>query len=305
MRDVLTTLGATTFDAAMTGEAEAVGNYLQLADLGLGFWSNDARTEVGFPESDFARLQITLKGGSVTRQGGIEVTTDADLPSIVPPGGATHIAFEPGFQQLILRIDATALESSLATLIGAKPRGRLILDPLAPATGPGAALLRDLTLVLARQFRSGVPELPAAVLHELKQALVAAFLSACRHNFSGLLEADARDTSPRAVRLAEEFIESSWDRAITIEDLAAQTDTSIRSLYAAFRRSRGYTPMAFAKTVRLRRSRQMLMEEGQRNSVSAAAFRCGFGNLGHFARDYRAMFGELPSDTLRRVRRDG
>ena len=32
-------------------------------------------------------------------------------------------------------------------------------------------------------------------------------------------------------------------------------------------------------------------------------FKCGFGNLGHFARDFRKMFGELPSEVLARTRR--
>jgi AraC-like DNA-binding protein len=36
--------------------------------------------------------------------------------------------------------------------------------------------------------------------------------------------------------------------------------------------------------------------------VTAVALRWGFGHLGQFAADYRARFGELPSETLRRAR---
>jgi AraC-like DNA-binding protein len=36
--------------------------------------------------------------------------------------------------------------------------------------------------------------------------------------------------------------------------------------------------------------------------VTGIAFKCRFGNLGHFAADYRRAFGELPSDTLARHR---
>jgi len=53
----------------------------------------------------------------------------------------------------------------------------------------------------------------------------------------------------------------------------------------------------------LQRAKQMLMEPNQRTSVSTVAFKCGFGNLGHFAKDFREMFGELPSETLSRTRR--
>jgi AraC family ethanolamine operon transcriptional activator len=34
--------------------------------------------------------------------------------------------------------------------------------------------------------------------------------------------------------------------------------------------------------------------------VQDVAARWGFWHLSHFASDYRAMFGELPSDTLRK-----
>jgi transcriptional regulator GlxA family with amidase domain len=107
------------------------------------------------------------------------------------------------------------------------------------------------------------------------------------------------------VRLAEEYIEANWAHAISIEELATQTNTSIRSLYAAFKKHRGYSPIRFAKTVRLRRARQMLLEGKPRTSVSQVAFKCGFGNLGHFASDFRLMFGELPSEVHARAQRTG
>jgi transcriptional regulator GlxA family with amidase domain len=168
---------------------------------------------------------------------------------------------------------------------------------------PNARVMCDLAMFLADHFGSADARLPNAMLTELEQALTMAVLSACRHNFSQFFETPAKEAAPRVVRLAEEYIEASWDRAITIEELALQTNTSIRSLYTAFRNNRGYTPMAFAKSTRLQRARKMLQEANNRTSVSEIAFKCGFGNLGHFARDFRKMFDELPSDMLARTRR--
>ena len=303
MRDALfTVFGASGFEVPDPDGFEGVANYLRLTNVGLSFCGYGAKTIVDFPECDFARLQIPLKGHATSILSGSALAVSTRQPRIVPPGQRVSVVFEPGYEQLLLRIETVALENALVTLLGAKPRGALILDPFAPAIEPNAQVLRDLTMFLANQLNSAAAQLPSPVLTELEQALTMAFLSAHRHNFSAFLEAPAKEAAPRVVRLAEEFIEASWNRAITIEELASHTNTSIRSLYAAFRKSRGYTPMTFAKTVRLQRAKQMLLEANQRTSVSAIAFRCGFGNLGHFARDFRKMFGELPSEMLARAR---
>ena len=305
MRHALFTVyGANGFEIPDRGGFEGVANYLRLTDVGLGFCGYGAKTIVDFPECDFARLQIALKGTATTFLNGRPLSINPQRSCIVPPGQPIRVVFEPGYEQLLLRIETAALEKALLTLVGAKPRGALILDPFAPPIEPTSRVLRDLTMFLANQLDSATAEhMPEAVLIELEQALIMAFLSAHRHNFSDMLASPATEPAPRVVRLAEEYIEASWNRAITIEELASQTNTSVRSLYAAFRKSRGYTPMAFAKSVRLQRAKKMLLEANQRTSVSAIAFKCGFGNLGHFARDFRTMFGELPSELLARTRR--
>ncbi len=301
---LLTAYGAKGFSVSNSDTFEGVGNYLQLANVGLGFCAySGARTTVDFPENDFARFQIGLKGSAATIRNGAALAINERQSCMVPPGGPISIVFEPGYEQLILRIKTAALEKTLTTLLGAKPRGALIFDPIGPTVQPTALVLRDLAIFLARQLSSTADELPGTVLRELEQALLVSFLSAHRHNFSEILEATEKRAAPRIVRLAEEYIESSWNRAITIEELASQTNTSIRSLFREFKKTRGYSPMTFAKTVRLQQAKQMLLEPNQRTSVSAVAFKCGFGNLGHFARDFRKKFGELPSETFSRARR--
>jgi AraC-like DNA-binding protein len=307
MRNALFTVyGATGFSAEMSADFEGVANYLTLSNIGLGFCGYGAKTVVEFPEGDYARLQVGLKG-----KAGVRLSSSTTIPvneqqlGVTPPRQGTTIIFEPEFEQLILRIRTDALENALATLLGAKPRGTLVFDPIASPRQPTAQLLRELTLFLANQLNSTAAQLPKPMLLELEQTVIVAFLSSHRHNFSDLLDNPARESAPLVVRLAEEYIEANWAHAISIEELATQTNTSIRSLYAAFKKHRGYSPIRFAKTVRLRRARQMLLEGKPRTSVSQVAFKCGFGNLGHFASDFRLMFGELPSEVHARAQRTG
>jgi AraC-like DNA-binding protein len=305
MRNALHTVyGATGFAVANSSDFEGVANYLVLPHIGLGFCGYAAKTVVEFPEGDFARLQVGLKG-----KAGVILGTTTTLPvdeqhsGVTPPGQPTTIIFEAGFEQLVLRIKTSALEKALTALLGVPPRGTLSFDPTAPLKQPAAHLLRQLTMFLADQLNSTAAQLPKPMLIELEQALIMTFLSAQRHNYTELLESPATEPAPLIVRSAEEYIEANWARAVVIEELASQTNTSIRSLYAAFKKYRGYSPMQFAKSVRLQRAKQMLLEGNPRTSVSQIAFKCGFANLGHFANDFRKMFGELPSEVFARGRR--
>ena len=126
------------------------------------------------------------------------------------------------------------------------------------------------------------------------------FLLANQHNFRTLLEKQARHAGPWQVRMAEEYIDANWDKPITLELLSGITGASTRSLHEKFKQARGYSPMAFAKQVRLKRARELLLRPAPATSVTTVSSACGFSNLGHFAKDYFKIFGERPSETLAR-----
>ncbi len=58
--------------------------------------------------------------------------------------------------------------------------------------------------------------------------------------------------------------------------------------------------MAYLKQKRLEAARRTLLTaEPLTTSVTEVATQWGFFHLGRFARDYRQLFGELPSETLK------
>ena len=99
-----------------------------------------------------------------------------------------------------------------------------------------------------------------------------------------------------------EFIEENWDRKFKVENIAAKFGISSRKIFRHFA-SRGTTLMDFLKDTKLQKVRQRLVAPESDTTVTGASLECGFNNLGHFARDYRKKFGELPSETLRRHQR--
>lgn len=99
------------------------------------------------------------------------------------------------------------------------------------------------------------------------------------------------------VQRAVALVNDICDSAPTVTQLCLELSVSRRTLQNAFHTVLDMSPLAYVKAVRLKQARETLK---QVHSVTEAATSCGFWHFGHFAHDYQTMFGELPSDTMRR-----
>ncbi|MDF7822944.1 helix-turn-helix domain-containing protein [Pontiellaceae bacterium B12227] len=99
-----------------------------------------------------------------------------------------------------------------------------------------------------------------------------------------------------AIATINRFIMESPDEIPTIKELCKLTKVSKRTLEYAFQEHYGILPKAYINAMRLNGARRVLRTT---NSVADAANAWGFWHMGQFAKDYRKLFGELPSETLR------
>jgi AraC family ethanolamine operon transcriptional activator len=78
-------------------------------------------------------------------------------------------------------------------------------------------------------------------------------------------------------------------------------DISRRTLQYSFQEVLDLNPVKFLRVMRLNGVRRVLRAaDPQNDTVGDVAARWGFWHLSRFAADYREMFGELPSDTLKK-----
>jgi AraC family ethanolamine operon transcriptional activator len=63
----------------------------------------------------------------------------------------------------------------------------------------------------------------------------------------------------------------------------------------------GTSPKAYWKSLRLSTARKDLERARRHTTVAEVATKWGFFRFGSFSSDYRAMFGEYPSETLGRA----
>lgn len=105
-----------------------------------------------------------------------------------------------------------------------------------------------------------------------------------------------------AIRLfnrAMEACEASERPMTSPGELATLLGVNLRTLQLAFRTCCGIAPCRYLRMIRLNRVHRTLSRLGPGDtSVQAAAIDGGFMEFGRFSRDYRRLFGELPSETL-------
>lgn len=101
------------------------------------------------------------------------------------------------------------------------------------------------------------------------------------------------------IKEAEEYLLSHLEQPLTLKDLCQALHVSRTPLFNGFQEVFGVSPMEFLKAQRLQSVRRLLKAADPGvDSVTAIAQRFGFWSAGHFTRNYKQMFGELPSATL-------
>lgn len=139
------------------------------------------------------------------------------------------------------------------------------------------------------------------VLAQAGRLLAATLIALFDREEGAGVPSEASSTS-ETVQRAVEFIEADPTADIGVEDIAAASHVTARALQLAFRRHLDTTPMAYVRRVRLQRLHQELRHADPADgaTVTAAAARWGFQQMGRLSAQYRDLFGESPRDTLHR-----
>jgi AraC family transcriptional regulator, ethanolamine operon transcriptional activator len=102
------------------------------------------------------------------------------------------------------------------------------------------------------------------------------------------------------IRTAMDFVDQHEGEYLSLEQLATSAGVSERTLRDAFRGYFGLSPVQYLNRRILHQVRKALTEADPAvTTVTEIATQFGIFQFGRLARDYRLLFGELPSETLR------
>jgi len=162
-------------------------------------------------------------------------------------------------------------------------------------------------------FRSVIEQLDAAVQQApaafesapAQQAAKQKLVQEIRSVLAGPHEAEhsiGRHEVPRTqiIRRSMDFVDQHDGEYLSVEQLATASGVSERTLRDAFQHYFGAAPVQYLNRRTLHQFRKALKAaDPLRATVTEIATRFGVWHFGRLARDYRFLFGELPSETLR------
>jgi AraC-like DNA-binding protein len=218
---------------------------------------------------------------------------------VIEPNQVTHESWPDKCLQVMVRAPRETIEQALSAELGRRITGRVTFQPVARDIGIASWLRHFVGVQLHADEQPSIMS-DTRVLRDFERTLLTMLLAGVPHNKSEELADSPSRIAPYYVKRAEDYIRSAATGDITMEDIAKAACISERTLFYGFKRWRNTTPMAYVWDVRLALARKELKNARRTGgTVSQAAVNAGFTTFSHFAKIYKARYGETPSATLR------
>jgi AraC-like DNA-binding protein len=172
---------------------------------------------------------------------------------------------------------------------------------MAPLNSQQNALFcRWLSGTLTRLSQTFDPPSREALTQQLLEDCLFILDNACVGLDQGALQRRAGERS--IMKRVGEWAADTPEEHLNLLELSQVAGVSLRQLQHAFRTYTGMSPTQWLRLRRLNSARrELLSRTPTQTTVAEVAMHWSFWHLGRFSSSYRALFNELPSDTLKRA----
>lgn len=280
-------------------------NALQLPLLTAGYLGFGVDVTIRADDVTAYYIDAPLSGRAVSRwrDGGLVKTTTGSV-AVFTPGTPCVLDWSGDCGQVCLKVSEPQMRWQLEAMLNRPVRKRITFDRQLNLSVPAANDWYNLVRLLAREvWQPGGLLNHQLAVGNLQLLLIQGLLQIQPHNYTEALTECAVPASTavakRAIDLMHAHPETPWSTA----ELAQATGASARALQRAFERCGQPPPMMYLRRLRLHHVRAELAANSPDSlTVTTVAGRWGFVHLGRFASQYRQLFGETPSETLRAQR---
>lgn len=277
------------------------------------------------PSSTHYLIYVVLAGSVVQKVGDPDAQQQEqfccspEIATTIDLGQKLASSFSEQGEVLVISIDRDSIDSALSELIDApKERLRQRISKQPVKFSPSIDLTNEFGLSLKNfaQFlwqAAAKQETTAAqtatthqqvfaplVLQKLEQAFLACLVEGLTSNYAEEILYQTDGAFALHVHKARTFIESNLHEDIKLGDIANATGVCSRLLQKAFSCHCSCSPMRFVTLARLHRVRQELTQASTNTKIVDVMMQYQFTQGGKFAKEYHQLFGEKPSETLKR-----
>ncbi len=278
-------------------------SHARLGDVALSALSIPGASEVSCELTDSCFIVFVQRGNLVYEIGNQSFQSGAGQCVIINEGECFHRRNDAqGADLIILKIKQSQLQRHLLGVCpGEDSFPRICLPTRFDLADPlGSTLWRCVNYVWT-ELGSMDATLNVLDRHiqNLEEFLVKTVLDTAAHD--SVLTADRRERQvlPSYMKKMLAYMYSHCRESIKLADLCKVGGISERSVTSGFRRYMNASPKQYLKNLRLRQVRDELRHASGRTTVTEVAENWGFNQLGWFSAEYRKLFGEQPSQTLR------
>ena len=276
------------------GSESGFARQLNMATAQLSYigWKSGLLIETGTP-TDSVGFVIQVAGdrrlrmnGQVLGKNQIALLHAPKAYDLLNADGTTYIVLAVDAERVLKHVQAhwgqiSTQFDNLSTLASEVNKQQAFLSSL---------MLQSLELAYDNTTLLSEPGFQELMIEELLDAI---FLSS-KISLPGKLPAYRHLAAKKAVQYLNDHI----DETITLRTMCEHVRTSERSLRQGFLERFGVTPKAYIKRFRLYQLRDRLKctaNEGA--TITDCAMRLGLTHMGRLPAEYKALFGELPSET--------
>jgi len=196
-----------------------------------------------------------------------------------------------------LVVDADLLDREAVQLIGCPFSDLAVSQRVCIKKRDQLQLVQTIT-ALMQKLKNSQHRLPVRQEELIEKQLIEQLLLSIRPPSGRMKIPNRRLVAWRAEKLIRQHPEQHLD----INQLCCVIGCSARTLHLGFKERYGTTPGQYSRTLALNAVHQKLCHRTQEKNISEIAMAWGFYHLGRFSQQYKQLFAELPSVTLKRYR---
>lgn len=279
-----------------TGDMRASLRYADFARLGLSHIGYGGEVRVQSPDiEEIYHLQVVTNGRCTWNYDGDLLSLSAGQALMMNPRERIDLTYSNDCQKLIVKVPESVLKSACLQNGRTLPKDGLRFDHRVMELNSSLAFMRLLEAVY-EEASEGCVDI-GSVCESYASLLAGKLLSLFPCN----LQQESRGGGDQQLQLIRRYLQERIKDDVSVEELAALCNVSVRTLYNLFAKEVGTTPKLFIKQMKLQCLQSDLKQGIGARNVTEIALDYGFTHLGRFSSDYRKLFGELPSETLRKA----